>query len=133
MKQSKAIKDLDKLLQRVAAAQEKFAAFPEEKVDAIFQAAAAAADKARIDLAEMAVAEPGMGVVEDKVIKNHFASEYIDNKYKNTKTCGVIKWDKVNGIKVLAAPLGVLAGIIPTTNPTSTVIFKALILLSSFK
>ena len=131
MKQSKAIKDLDKLLQRVGAAQEKFAAFPEEKVDAIFQAAAAAADKARIDLAEMAVEETGMGVVEDKVIKNHYAAEYIYNKYKNTKTCGVIKWDRVNGIKVLAAPLGVLAGIIPTTNPTSTVIFKALICLKT--
>ena len=127
----KTSKDLDKLVECVAKSQAEFASFPEEKVDAIFQAAAAAADRARIDLADLAVQETGMGVLEDKVIKNHFAAEYIYNKYKNTKTCGLIKEDKVNGIKIFASPLGVLAGIIPTTNPTSTVIFKSLICLKT--
>lgn len=130
-KGSSAFKKLDNLVVRVAAAQERFAEFPEDKVNAIFQAAAAAADRARIDLAELAVQETGMGVLEDKVIKNHFAAEYIYNKYKSVKTCGVIKEDKINGIKILAAPLGVLAGIVPTTNPTSTVIFKSLICLKT--
>ena len=127
----KAIKDLEKLIDRVHIAQKAYADFSEEQVEKIFKAAASAADKARIDLAELAVAETGMGVVEDKVIKNHFAAEYIYNKHKNTKTCGIISCDKVNGIKIVASPLGVLAGIVPTTNPTSTAIFKALICLKT--
>ncbi|MBR1915060.1 MAG: bifunctional acetaldehyde-CoA/alcohol dehydrogenase [Alphaproteobacteria bacterium] len=125
------IKDLDELLDRVQAAQNLYETFDEQKVDAIFKAAATAANKARIDLAEMAVRETRMGVVEDKVIKNHFASEYIYNKHKDVKTCGVISEDKVGGIKIVAAPLGVLAGIVPTTNPTSTAIFKSLLALKT--
>lgn len=122
---------LDLLIKRVKKAQEDYAKFPQEKVDAIFKAASRAANKARIQLAKMAVEETGMGIVEDKVIKNHFASEYIYNKHKNAKTCGVISEDKVNGIKIVAEPLGVIAGIVPTTNPTSTAIFKALICLKT--
>lgn len=125
------VEDLDKLLDRVHIAQNQFATFSEEKVDAIFKAAATAANKMRIDLAEMAVEETGMGVLEDKIIKNHFASEYIYNKHKGVKTCGIVKRDKANGIKIVAAPLGVLAGIVPTTNPTSTAIFKSLICLKT--
>ena len=127
----KTLEDLDRLLDRVQAAQNQFATFSEEKVDAIFKAAAIAANKMRIDLAEMAVAETGMGVLEDKIIKNHFASEYIYNKHKGVKTCGIISCDKANGTKIVAAPLGVLAGIVPTTNPTSTAIFKSLICLKT--
>ncbi len=127
----KTVEDLDKLLERVQIAQNQFATFSEEKVDAIFKAAATAANKMRIDLAELAVAETGMGVLEDKIIKNHFASEYIYNKHKGVKTCGIIKRDKANGIKIVAAPLGILAGIVPTTNPTSTAIFKSLICLKT--
>ena len=127
----KTIADLDKLLDRVHVAQNQFATYSEEKVDAIFKAAATAANKMRIDLAELAVQETGMGVLEDKIIKNHFASEYIYNKHKGVKTCGIIKRDKANGIKIVAAPLGVLAGIVPTTNPTSTAIFKSLICLKT--
>ena len=112
-------------------AQRKFALFSQEQVDAIFRAAATAADKARIPLAKMAVEETGMGGVEDKVIKNHYAAEYIYNAYKNTKTCGVIEEDPVYGIKKIAEPIGVIAAVIPTTNPTSTVIFKALIALKT--
>ena len=122
---------LEGLISRVNKAQKIFATFSQEKVDAIFKAAAAAADKARIPLARMAVEETGMGILEDKIIKNHFASEYIYNKHKNAKTCGIIKEDKVNGIKIVAEPLGVLAGIVPTTNPTSTAIFKSLIALKT--
>ena len=118
---------LELLIERVKKAQKIYATFTQEQVDAIFKAAATAADKARIPLARMAVAETGMGVLEDKIIKNHFASEYIYNKHKNAKTCGIIKEDKMNGIKVVAEPLGVIAGIVPTTNPTSTAIFKSLI------
>ncbi|MBP5534882.1 MAG: bifunctional acetaldehyde-CoA/alcohol dehydrogenase [Alphaproteobacteria bacterium] len=125
------VADLEKLIERVHIAQDKFADFSEEKVNAIFKAAATAADKMRIELAEMAVKETGMGVVEDKVIKNHFAAEYIYNKHKNKKTCGIISVDKANGIKIVAAPLGVIAGVIPTTNPTSTAIFKSLICLKT--
>jgi acetaldehyde dehydrogenase/alcohol dehydrogenase len=131
MSSVKTIEDLDKLLDRVHIAQNQFATFSEEKVDAIFKAAATAANKMRIDLAEMAVAETGMGVLEDKIIKNHFASEYIYNKHKGVKTCGIISRDKINGTKIVAAPLGVLAGIVPTTNPTSTAIFKSLICLKT--
>ncbi len=122
---------LEDLVDRVVAAQKEYATFSQEQVDKIFKAAATAADKARIPLAKMAREESGMGIVEDKVIKNHFASEYIYNKHKNTKTCGVIEEDKPNGIKIVAEPLGVLAGIVPTTNPTSTAIFKSLIALKT--
>ena len=121
------IESLDLLIKRVKKAQEQYSTYTQEQVDAIFKAAATAADKARIPLAKMAVEDTGMGVVEDKIIKNHFAAEYIFNKHKNAKTCGIIKEDKNNGIKIVAEPLGVIAGIIPTTNPTSTAIFKALI------
>lgn len=127
----KTVEDLEKLIDRVHVAQNQYATFPKEKVDAIFKAAATAADKMRIDLAEMAVAETGMGVLEDKIIKNHFAAEYIYNKHKNKETCGIIKRDKVNGTKIVAAPLGVIAGVVPTTNPTSTAIFKSLICLKT--
>ncbi len=122
---------LDCLIERVRRAQEEFATFTQEQVDKIFKAAATAADKVRIPLAKMAVEDTGMGIVEDKIIKNHFACEYIYNKHKTAKTCGIIKYDKTNGIKVVAEPLGVIAGIIPTTNPTSTAIFKALICLKT--
>lgn len=125
------VADLEKLIDRVHIAQNQYATFSEEKVNAIFKAAATAADKMRIDLAEMAVAETGMGVVEDKIIKNHFASEYIYNKHKNKKTCGIISRDKANGTKIVASPLGVIAGVIPTTNPTSTAIFKSLLALKT--
>jgi len=131
MSSVKTLEDLDKLLDRVHIAQNQFATFSEEKVDAIFKAAATAANKMRIDLAEMAVAETGMGVLEDKIIKNHFASEYIYNKHKGVKTCGIISRDKINGTKIVAAPLGVIAGVVPTTNPTSTAIFKSLICLKT--
>ena len=112
-------------------AQKFFAAYTQEQVDKIFKAAATAADKARIPLAKMAVEETGMGVVEDKVIKNHYASEYIYNAYKNTKTCGVIEEDPVYGIKKIAEPIGLIAAVIPTTNPTSTAIFKTLLALKT--
>ena len=112
-------------------AQKLFATFTQEQVDKIFKAAATAADKARIPLAKMAVEETGMGIVEDKIIKNHYASEYIYNAYKNTKTCGVIEEDSVYGIKKIAEPIGLIAAVIPTTNPTSTAIFKTLIALKT--
>ena len=101
----KTVKELEKLIDRVHVAQKAYADFSEGEVQAIFKAAASAADRARIDLAELAVAETGMGVVEDKVIKNHFAAEYIYNKHKDTKTCGIISQDKINGIKIVASPL----------------------------
>ena len=122
---------LELLIQRAQKAQRIYATYTQEQVDKIFKAAAAAANKARIPLARMAVEETGMGVLEDKIIKNHFASEYIYNKHKNAKTCGIIKEDKVNGTKIVAEPLGIIAGIIPTTNPTSTAIFKSLIALKT--
>ncbi|MBE7705903.1 MAG: bifunctional acetaldehyde-CoA/alcohol dehydrogenase [Cyanobacteria bacterium SIG30] len=125
------IEALNQLIQRAKKAQEIYSTYTQEQVDKIFKAASTAANKARIPLARMAVEETGMGIVEDKIIKNHFASEYIYNKHKNAKTCGVIKEDKINGIKVVAEPLGVIAGIIPTTNPTSTAIFKSLICLKT--
>ena len=112
-------------------AQKLFATYTQEQVDKIFKAAATAADKARIPLAKMAVEETDMGVVEDKVIKNHYAAEYIYNAYKNTKTCGVIEDDPVYGIKKIAEPIGLIAAVIPTTNPTSTAIFKTLIALKT--
>ena len=112
-------------------AQKLFATYTQEQVDKIFKVAATAADKARIPLAKMAVAETGMGIVEDKVIKNHYAAEYIYNAYKDTKTCGVIEEDPVYGIKKIAEPIGLIAAVIPTTNPTSTAIFKTLIALKT--
>ncbi len=122
---------LKKLLTRVRAAQEIFSTFTQEQVDKIFFEAAMAANKARIPLAKLAVEETGMGVVEDKVIKNHYASEYIYNAYKDTRTCGVIERDEGFGITRIAVPIGVLAAVIPTTNPTSTAIFKCLIALKT--
>ena len=125
------LESLLKCIKRVKKAQKKFATYSQEQVDKIFFAAAMAANKARISLAKMAVEETGMGVVEDKVIKNHYASEYIYNKYRDTKTCGVLEEDKINGIKKIAEPIGIIAAVIPTTNPTSTVIFKTLIALKT--
>ena len=125
------VEKLTEAIARVRKAQQVFATYTQEQVDKIFLAAASAANKARIPLAKMAVEETGMGIVEDKIIKNHFASEYIYNKHKNAKTCGIVKVDKTNGIKIVAEPLGVIAGIIPTTNPTSTAIFKSLISLKT--
>ena len=119
------------LLTRVRAAQEKFASYSQEQVDTIFKAAAMAANRARIPLAKQAVEETGMGVVEDKVIKNHFAAEYIYNAYKNVKTCGVVEEDPAFGIKKILAPVGVIGAVIPTTNPTSTAIFKTLLALKT--
>jgi acetaldehyde dehydrogenase/alcohol dehydrogenase len=125
------VEKLDKALGRLKKAQKKFAAYSQEQVDKIFLAAATAANKERISLAKMAVAETGMGVVEDKVIKNHYAAEYIYNAYKDVKTCGVLEEDKAYGIKKIAEPVGVIAAVIPTTNPTSTAIFKTLIALKT--
>ena len=122
---------LEKLLKSVREAQKQFATFTQEQVDKIFFEAAMAANKMRIPLAKMAVAETGMGIVEDKVIKNHYASEYIYNAYRNTKTCGVIEKDSAFGIMKIAEPIGVLAAVVPTTNPTSTAIFKSLIALKT--
>ena len=122
---------LKEALVRVQDAQQLFASYTQEQVDRIFLAAASAATKMRIPLAKMAVEETGMGIVEDKVIKNHYASEYIYNAYKDTKTCGVIAQDKSFGTKTIAEPVGVVAAVIPTTNPTSTAIFKALIALKT--
>ena len=125
------VEKLEAELDRVRAAQREFATYTQEQVDKIFFAAAMAANKARIPLAKMAVEETGMGLVEDKIIKNHYAAEYIYNAYKNTKTCGVIEEDNAYGIKKIAEPLGVIAAVIPTTNPTSTAIFKTLICLKT--
>ena len=122
---------LRETLAEVRSAQQIYSTFSQEQVDAIFKAASLAANKARLPLAKMAVAETGMGVVEDKVIKNNYASEYIYNAYKNTKTCGVIEEDKAYGVKRIAEPVGVLAAVIPTTNPTSTAIFKCLLALKT--
>ena len=118
-------------IKRIREAQNLFATYTQEQVDRIFLAAASAADKVRISLAKLAVSETGMGVVEDKVIKNHYAAEYIYNAYKDTKTCGVIEEDKAYGIKKIAEPIGVVAAVIPTTNPTSTAIFKCLLALKT--
>ena len=125
------VEKLEAAIARVREAQKQFAAFTQEQVDKIFLAAAVAANRQRIPLARMAVEETGMGIVEDKVIKNHYASEYIYNKYKNMKTCGVIEEDKSLGIKKIAEPIGLIAAVIPTTNPTSTAIFKTLIALKT--
>ena len=125
------IDNLDIVLNRVREAQKEFSKFSQDQVDRIFKDAAIAANQARIPLAKMAVEETGMGVVEDKVIKNHYASEYIYNKYRNEKTCGVVEDDKVYGIKKVMEPIGVVAAVIPTTNPTSTAIFKILLALKT--
>lgn len=118
-------------IERVRSAQKEYSKFTQEQVDEIFREASLAANNARIKLAKMAVAETGMGIVEDKVIKNHFASEYIYNSYKDTKTCGTIEIDTAYGVEKIAEPIGVIAGIVPTTNPTSTAIFKALLALKT--
>lgn len=125
------VAELNALVERVKNAQREFASFSQEQVDTIFRAAALAAADARIPLAKMAVAESGMGIVEDKVIKNHFASEYIYNAYKDEKTCGVLSVDDTFGTITIAEPIGLICGIVPTTNPTSTAIFKALISLKT--
>ena len=125
------VEKLKELIAGVREAQAVFATYTQEQVDKIFLAAAVAADKARIPLAKLAAEETGMGIVEDKVIKNHYAAEYIYNAYKDTKTCGVIYKDTAYGITKIAEPLGVLAAVIPTTNPTSTAIFKTLIALKT--
>lgn len=118
------IPSLEDLIARVKQAQEAYATYTQEQVDHIFKQVAIAANAERIPLAKQAVAETGMGVIEDKVIKNHFASEYIYNKYKQEKTCGVVSADAHYGIQKVAEPLGIVAGIIPTTNPTSTAILR---------
>ncbi len=125
------VETFEAALARVREAQQRFATYTQEQVDRIFQAAAVAANKARIPLAKMAVAETGMGVVEDKVIKNHYAAEYIYNAYKHTRTCGVVEEDAAYGIRKIAEPIGVIAAVIPTTNPTSTAIFKTLLALKT--
>ncbi len=125
------VKTLEKALVRVREAQKIFSTYTQEQVDKIFFAAASAANKQRIPLAKLAVEETGMGIVEDKVIKNNYASEYIYNAYKDTKTCGVIDEDKAYGTKIIAEPIGVIAAVIPTTNPTSTAIFKCLLALKT--
>ena len=125
------VEKLEDAIKRVRKAQEKFATYTQEQVDAIFFAAATAANQKRIPLAKMAVEETGMGIVEDKVIKNHYASEYIYNKYRNTQTVGVFEEDKSYGIKKLYEPIGVICAVIPTTNPTSTAIFKTLLALKT--
>ena len=122
---------LEKKIDEVRKAQQIFSTYTQEQVDKIFTAAAIAANQARIPLAKMAVDETGMGIVEDKVIKNHYASEYIYNAYRDTKTCGVIEEDSAYGTKKIAEPIGVVAAVIPTTNPTSTAIFKSLICLKT--
>ena len=128
------IDSVDALVAKMKAmkeAQKVFATYTQEQVDKIFYEAAKAANQQRIPLAKMAVEETGMGVVEDKIIKNHYAAEYIYNVYKDAKTCGVIEEDKAYGIKKVAEPLGLIAAVIPTTNPTSTAIFKCLIALKT--
>ncbi|MGN0650587.1 MAG: bifunctional acetaldehyde-CoA/alcohol dehydrogenase, partial [Oscillospiraceae bacterium] len=125
------VEKLEAAIARVRAAQQKFATYTQEQVDRIFLAAATAANKQRIPLAQLAVEETGMGIVEDKVIKNHYASEYIYNAYRDVQTCGIIEEDKAYGIKKVAEPIGVIAAVIPTTNPTSTAIFKTLIALKT--
>lgn len=125
------VEALEAKMQAMREAQRKFAAFTQEQVDKIFYEAAMAANKQRIPLAKMAVEETRRGIVEDKIIKNHYAAEYIYNAYKSTKTCGVIDEDPAYGIKKIAEPIGLVAAVIPTTNPTSTAIFKTLICLKT--
>ncbi|GAL05372.1 alcohol dehydrogenase [Photobacterium aphoticum] len=125
------VAELDAMIARVKAAQKEFATYSQEQVDKIFRAASLAANNARIPLAQQAVAESGMGIVEDKVIKNHFASEFIYNKYKDEKTCGILEENEEFGTMTIAEPVGIICGIVPTTNPTSTAIFKSLISLKT--
>ena len=125
------MESLQAKIEQIKEAQRVFATFSQEKVDAIFKAAAMAANKERISLAKMAVAETGMGLVEDKVIKNNYAAEYVYNAYKNTKTCGIIEESKTFGTRVIVEPIGMIAAVIPTTNPTSTAIFKTLLALKT--
>ncbi len=125
------IETLEKMLDKTKKAQLEYAKYTQEKVDEIFKAAALAANNARIPLAKMAVSETGMGIVEDKVIKNHYAAEYIYNKYKDEKTCGILEEDEKFGIKKIAEPIGIIGAVIPTTNPTSTAIFKTLLALKT--
>ena len=125
------VEALTKKMEEMREAQSVFATFTQEQVDKIFFEAAMAANKKRISLAKMAVEETGMGIVEDKVIKNHYAAEYIYNAYEDSKTCGVIEEDPAFGIKKIAEPIGLIAAVIPTTNPTSTVIFKTLLALKT--
>ena len=129
--EAKAVQEVNLLLEKVRKAQEVYSTYTQEQVDKIFRAAAIAANKARIPLAQEAVAETGMGVVEDKVIKNHYAAEYIYNKYRYTKTCGIIEEDEDRGYTRIAEPIGIIAGIVPCTNPTATAIFKSLIALKT--
>jgi acetaldehyde dehydrogenase/alcohol dehydrogenase len=124
-------KSLQTKIELIKIAQKKFSTYTQEQVDKIFLAVATAADKARIPLAKMAVHDTGMGIVEDKVIKNHFAAEYIYNQYKNSITCGVIERDPTFGYTKIAEPIGLIAAVIPTTNPTSTAIFKIMIALKT--
>lgn len=123
--------ELTARIKQLREAQKKFSTYTQEQVDEIFRQAALAANHNRIKLAKMAVEETGMGIVEDKVVKNNFAAEYIYNQYKNMKTCGVLEEDKTSGITKVAEPIGVIAAIVPTTNPTSTAIFKCLIALKT--
>lgn len=125
------VEALNAKMEAMKEAQKVFATYTQEQVDKIFFEAAMAANAQRIPLAKKAVAETGMGIVEDKVIKNHYAAEYIYNAYKDTKTCGVIEEDKAFGIKKIAEPIGLIAAVIPTTNPTSTAIFKTLLALKT--
>ena len=125
------VQQLEEEIARVKQAQALYATYTQEQVDKIFLAAATAANKARIPLARAAVEETGMGIVEDKVIKNHFAAEYIYNAYRETRTCGVIEENKAYGMRKIAEPLGLICAIIPTTNPTSTAIFKTLLALKT--
>ena len=125
------VEKLEAELTKVRKAQQEFSTYTQEQVDEIFLAAAKAANMARIPLAKMAVEETGMGIVEDKIIKNHYAAEYIYNKYKNTKTCGVIETNSAFGTMRIAEPIGVVAEVIPTTKPTSTAIFKTLLALKT--
>lgn len=125
------VESLEKLIRKVKKAQEEFSKYTQEQVDKIFFAAAMAANQARIPLAKMAVEETGMGIVEDKVIKNNYAAEYIYNKYKDERTCGIVEEDESYGIKKVAEPIGLVAAVIPTTNPTSTAIYKTLICLKT--
>jgi len=125
------VESLNAAFEHIRAAQKQFAAFTQEQVDVIFRAAATAANRSRISLAKLAAEETGMGVAEDKVIKNHYAAEYVYNAYKDAKTCGLIEDDPTGGYRKYAEPVGVIAAVIPTTNPTSTAIFKALIALKT--
>lgn len=125
------VEALEAKMKEMREAQKIFATFTQEQVDKIFYEAAMAANKQRIPLARLAVEETQRGILEDKVIKNHYAAEYIYNAYKDTKTCGVVEEDKAFGIKKIAEPIGLVAAVIPTTNPTSTAIFKTLICLKT--